>query len=349
MSGSAPSLGIALRRGPVEDLRTQARAVRDSGLNTLWIADHITGFPVDAPVFEPFTALAALSREIPGTQLGVAVTDAFRRNPAVLAQQAMTTQALTGAPLLLGIGVGEAMNLAPYGIPHERKLARLRDTVAALKALGRSSVDAPVTLEGEGVSLRDAYLQQPADLAPPQILLGTNGPLGRRLVGTIGDGWLPLMLTPDLIREDVAGIRQVAESAGRDPSTLRVAYHAYFAVADSREAGFRMVADGTKAVLLGFPELAERLGGTVRRDFDWQQLEVTSQVTSRIAEATSSVPDELVRRVAIYGTPDDCVESIAEFAEAGVTDLIFRTVNPLDELAGVLTAVARSLDTTTKE
>lgn len=340
MTGQVASLGIALRRGPVEQLVQQARSVQDSGVDTLWIADHITGFPVDAPVFEPFTALSALSREIPGKQMGVAVTDAFRRNPAVLAQQAMTTQALTGSPLLLGIGVGEAMNLAPYGIPHERPLARLRDTVRALKALGTSSMDDPVDLEGEGVSLRNAYLQQPTDVAPPPILLGTNGPRGRRLAGEIADGWLPMMLTPELIREDAAEIREAAEAAGRDFSTFRIAYHSYFAVADSREEGLRMIAPGLKTSMLGFPGLAERLGGTVTRDFDWKSLEMTKDVSAKAGEAAAAVPDDLVRHIAVYGTPEDCAEMIADFSEAGVTDLIFRTVNPLDELTDALSAVA---------
>ncbi|ALJ18813.1 LLM class flavin-dependent oxidoreductase [Microbacterium sp. No. 7] len=338
-----PSLGIALRRGPVGQLVQQARSLHDAGLDTLWIADHITGFPVDAPVFEPFTALAALSGAVPGRQLGVAVTDAFRRNPAVLAQQAMTVQAMTGAPLLLGIGSGEAMNLAPYGIARERPLARLRDTVRALRALGTSSIDRPVTLDGEGVRLRDAYLQQPAGARPPQILLGTNGPRGKRLVGEIADGWLPIMLTPELLREDVAGIRRAAETAGRDPAGIRVVYHAYLAVADDRAAGLRMVAGGLTSVLLGFPHLAERLGAAVSRDFDWGLLEVTSDVARRIDDAAARIPDEVVRRVAVYGSPSECAETIAEYADAGATDIIFRTVNPLDELTDALRAVARAV------
>src|SRR6201986_1648110 len=122
-AGSPVRLGIALRRGPVTELRQQAAAARTRGMDTLWIADHMPGFRGGAPVLEPFSALAALSGEARGLSLGIAVTDPFRRHPAVLAQTAMTLRAFTGTPLFLGLEPGESMKLYPYGIARNRPLS----------------------------------------------------------------------------------------------------------------------------------------------------------------------------------------------------------------------------------
>ena len=338
-TGSTVRLGIALRRGPVTELRQQAAAARTSGMDTLWIADHMTGFPVGAPVFEPFSALAALSGEARGLSLGIAVTDPFRRHPAVLAQTAMTLRAFTGTPLFLGLGAGESMNLDPYGIARNRPLAHLRQTIIALKALEGSERTAPVDLALDGLRFDSAYLQQPPQLPELPVFLGTNGPKGRDLVGELADGWLPIMLTPELIAEDLAGIRQTAERAGRDPAAIRVAYHSWFAVSDTKEEGLRMIANGAKSVLLGFPRLAERLGSSIPGQFDWNGLRVLGGVAEDIRRTADELPDDLVRRVAVYGTAEDCAAMIGEYAAAGVTDLIFRHVNPLDELPGALSAV----------
>jgi phthiodiolone/phenolphthiodiolone dimycocerosates ketoreductase len=337
-----PKLGFALRRGPVDMLVSQARSAQAAGLEAMWIADHIVGFPVDAPVFDPFTALTRLSHEAPNCTLGVAVTDPFRRNPGVLAQTAMTLQCMTGQSLLLGIGAGEAMNHAPYGMAYKRPITRLRDTVLALKALAGSSFSNQVDLEGDGVALHNAYLQQPIGVAA-EIFLGTNGPRGRALVGEVADGWLPIMLSPELMAEDVAGIRQSAERAGRDPFAIRIAYHVFFGVADNDDAGLAMVAPAAKAAILGFPRLANRLGHHISTDFDWAALEIATGVAERVGACAALIPDDLVRDVALFGTPDSIAHRIGAFAEAGVTDLILRTINPLDELTDCFTAVARAV------
>jgi phthiodiolone/phenolphthiodiolone dimycocerosates ketoreductase len=331
-----PHFGIAVRRGPAEEILDQARLAHRAGLDAVWIADHVTGFPVDQPVFEPFTALAAMSAVAPGLELGIAATDPFRRHPVVMGQAAMTLQSFAGTRLLLGLGAGEAMNLDPYGIEHPRPLARLRESTEAIQALGSSSMSAPVEHAGESYTLRRAYLQGPADTPPPLVLLAANAPKSRLLAGEVGDGWLPIMLTPELLAGDLKGILDRGAEVGRDMSGFRVAYHCWLGVADSKEAGLSLIARGAKSALLGFPRLATRLGTEFPADFDWHTLEVDSSVASRVAATADSLPDSVVRNIGAYGTPQDCAEAIGRFTEAGVTDFIFRTINPFDELADAL-------------
>lgn len=333
---TAPRFGIAVRRGPASEILHQARLAHGAALDAVWIADHVTGFPVDQPVFEPFSALAAMSAVAPGLDMGIAATDPFRRHPVVMGQAAMTLQSFAGTRLLLGIGAGEAMNLDPYGIEHPRPLARLREYIEALRALGSSSMAGPIEHSGESYTLSRAYLQTPADTPPPLIMLAANAPRSRLLAGEVADGWLPIMLTPELLAADLREILDRGDQVGRDMSAFRVAYHVWLGAADSKAAGLSLIARGAKSALLGFPRLATRLGGEFPDDFDWHSLEVDASVASRVAATADSLPDSVVRNVAVYGTPQDCAEDIARFREAGVTDFIFRTINPFDELADAL-------------
>ena len=59
--------------------------------------------------FEPWTVLGHLAarNRLGRLRLGISVTDASRRNPAVTAQAAATLHLLTRGRAILGIGVGE--------------------------------------------------------------------------------------------------------------------------------------------------------------------------------------------------------------------------------------------------
>jgi alkanesulfonate monooxygenase SsuD/methylene tetrahydromethanopterin reductase-like flavin-dependent oxidoreductase (luciferase family) len=331
----AVRFGVPVYRSDPARLRRQAAWAAEVGLDSLWVADHLTGFPPDQPVFDPFVTLTALSAVAPELTLGVAATDPFRRHPAVLAQTLATLAAFSGRELLIGIGAGEAMNLDPFGIPHERPLAALRSSIGALRLLGASGVTAPVDSDDAHFPLRAAFLQR-GEAPAPRFLLATNGPKGRDLAGEIGDGWLPIMLSPELMAEDSRQIADAARAHGRDPGQLEVAYHVFLAVDEDRERALDAAFGPTANVLLGFPQLAARLGVELPGDFDWAHLELNDQTSRQVAEASRSIPRDLVGRLSIAGTVDDCIGRLEEYVDAGVTHFILRTLTPQRALTEVL-------------
>ena len=78
--------------------------------------------------------LAARNR-IGRLRLGVGVTDAGRRNPAVTAQAAATLHLLTRGQAILGIGTGEREGNEPYGVDWSRPVARFEEAIATIRAL----------------------------------------------------------------------------------------------------------------------------------------------------------------------------------------------------------------------
>lgn len=330
-----PSFGIHISRGadggfryPVE----QARTAKAAGFDSVWVADHLNGFPVTAPAFEPFTLMGFLAREVPGLRIGCAATDPYRRHPALLAKGMATIAAMTGQRPVLAIGSGEGQNMVPYGWRVDRPLARTRETVEVVRRLLRSSVEAPVTVSTERFSLQNAFLQRDPEAPVPAIHLAANGPKMRRMVGEIADGWTPMMLRPELLAEDLAEIRSSAEAAGRDPAEIEVVYHTSLALGASREEGLRKMLPGSRRILLAYPPMAARLGTEVTDAYAYRDLVVGADNEKEVNAAAAQVPAHVIERTGVYGTPEDCVAMLEEYVAAGVDHFVFRCTDPIGEV-----------------
>src|SRR5271163_1564272 len=140
-----------------------------TGADSFWVGDHLNALVpssiatpeyfgvaaklvpnVDA-VLEPWTMLGHLAARngVRRLRLGVCVTDASRRNPAVTAQAAATLHLLTRGRAILGIGTGEREGNEPYGVEWSKPVARFEEAMATIRALWNSN--------GELVSRESAY------------------------------------------------------------------------------------------------------------------------------------------------------------------------------------------------
>ena len=138
---------------PRADYLTPAAA----GVDAYWVGDHLNSlFPrsiytpryvgvarvapkIDAAL-EPWTLLGHLAsrNRFARVRLGVGVTDASRRNPAVTAQAAVTLHLITRGRAILGIGVGEREGNEPYGVDWTKPVARFEEAIATIRALWNS-------------------------------------------------------------------------------------------------------------------------------------------------------------------------------------------------------------------
>ncbi|MEX0664097.1 MAG: LLM class F420-dependent oxidoreductase [Acidimicrobiia bacterium] len=190
--------------GPIDTMVDEARTAAAEGFATFWLP-QIFGF-------DALTALAVIGREVPSIELGTAVVPTYPRHPAVMAQQALTTQAIIGGRLALGIGLSHQLVIeGMFGYSFERPLRHMREYLDILVPLVR---DGSVAQAGETLTGRVGLDIKGATSFP--ILLAALGPKMLDLAGAVGDGTVTWMTGPSTIESHIVPvINAAAERAGK--------------------------------------------------------------------------------------------------------------------------------------
>ncbi|MDW8041980.1 MAG: LLM class flavin-dependent oxidoreductase [Nitrososphaerota archaeon] len=318
-------VGLAPNLYPPELTFRAAELCEESGLDGLWLADHVVAFGIKRfAAVDAWTTLAALAVKTRRVRLGSSVSDPHRRHPETLAQIVATVDLLSHGRTVLGIGAGEAMNLTPFGVEWDHPVSRMREAVQAIKLLW--TLD-QVDFEGRFVRLSKAILDlKPVQRPHPPIWIGANSPRSLRLVGELGDGWIPIAGEPKDYARKLQFVRQVASDAGRNPEEIVPALFAYVGVAVERAALERKFLLPVKALYLTttVPELNV-----------WKHVPLNREMGERIlfeAQKLDVKLDELVdRRVAVIGTPRECVDLLQEYVNAGARYLILAPLSRPEE------------------
>jgi F420-dependent oxidoreductase-like protein len=249
---------------PFADVVRIARHAEELGWDGVWIADHFMPndgtLPMDTPVLEAGSTLAALATAVPRVRIGSLVYGNTYRHPAVVANMAATVDEISGGRFTLGMGAGWQLNEHDqYGIPLPPVRERIDRFEEALQVI-RSLLTRPrTTFEGVHYQLRDALCEPKPVQDPLPILVGASGEKRMLpLVARHADQWNCWGL-PDLVRHKSAIVDEQCAAIGRDPAEiLRTAQAVVLVGPDAAERAARM----TKPAIGGPPErLAELAAG----------------------------------------------------------------------------------------
>ena len=190
----------------VERLRADGQWAEEAGLATVWIPQ----IPDD---FDALTAAAIVGAGTTRIEVGTAVVPVQPRHPVVLAQQALSVQAVCEGRLSLGLGVSHHWIIDEMlGLPYRRPAATMRSYLDVLdRALGGPG---PVDVENDLFRVHNPL--DITDLAPTPVLLAALGPAMLRLAGERTNGTILWMADERAIASHVAPrITRAAEAAGR--------------------------------------------------------------------------------------------------------------------------------------
>jgi alkanesulfonate monooxygenase SsuD/methylene tetrahydromethanopterin reductase-like flavin-dependent oxidoreductase (luciferase family) len=148
-----------------ERMVSVAQAADRLGFDSIWLYDHLQTRDGDPAMLECWTSLAALARETSRVRLGQIVTCALYRNPALLAQMAVTVDAASGGRVVLGLGAGwddDEYRAFGYGTALPPIAERLRHLDETLQVV-RQRFDGPVLVGGAGERVLLRLVAQHAD------------------------------------------------------------------------------------------------------------------------------------------------------------------------------------------
>ena len=300
----AVSLPLAgLSAGECVDLARKAE--REWGYEAVWMSET-NGH--DSLVLAG--AVAAATERV---DIGTGIVAVYNRTPGILAMAAATLSQLSGGRFILGLGTSShGMIEAWHGVPFERPLGRVRETVQVIRqALAGERTDvAGETLRSRGPRLG----ARPVGEVP--IYLAALRPRMLELAGEIGDGAVVNLFPLSALPQMLAAIRKGAERAGKSLDGYELACRFQVGITDDVPAArqvFRSVFTGYVAAPVynkffawcGFPELAEEVAKA------WAEKDR--------ARAAAAISDEFIDAIAILGTADECRAKLAEFVSAGVT------------------------------
>jgi probable F420-dependent oxidoreductase len=271
-----------------------------------------------------FTPLALAAAWTERVRLGTGVVGILTRGPALLAQQAASMADASGGRFALGIGASSDRIVEGWnGIPFERPLSRVSETVDFLRPVLAGKRVPPPGGEGPGFKLEQA----PAEPVPI-IVAALRGKM-LRLAAEKGDGaftnFLPLSGLPQVAEgltgtgEDfellcrffcLAGPREQVEPLARFMFASYITVPVY-------EAFFRWLGHGE-----AIDEMVEAWG---RRDRE---------------AASAAAPWELIEDTFIFGEPDEMRARLEAYVEGGITCPVITPVTTPDKVGELIEALA---------
>jgi alkanesulfonate monooxygenase SsuD/methylene tetrahydromethanopterin reductase-like flavin-dependent oxidoreductase (luciferase family) len=200
--------------------RELVRVADEGGLALVGVQDH----PYQHHFLDTWSLIPTLLAETKRISFFTDVASLPLRPPAVMAKAAASLDVLSGGRFELGLGGGALPELianfgGPWRTPGETVEA-IDEAIDVIRLLW--SEERSVSFEGRHYRLNDAR-PGPHPAHPIAIWVGAFKPRMIRLVGRKADGWLPSLgvLTRDELRSGHKQIDEAAETAGRDPRSIR--------------------------------------------------------------------------------------------------------------------------------
>ena len=264
--------------------RAVAELAESLGYDSIWGGDHVS---FRNPILDVTVALAAFAAWTERIAIGAGVVLLPLRQPGLVAKAFASLDYLSGGRVVLGVGVGGegGKDFEAIGVSVTERGARTDEAMLALRELFR---EGEASFAGrffrfEGITIEPRALQR----GGPPLWVGGRSPAALRRAGRLGDGWMPIWVSPERFAEGWERVRLHASEAGRDPDKLVPAVC----------LPARVEVDGVRA-----------------------RAQVAEHLSQRYAMA---VEPHLVERYCLAGTAEECATRVRAYAQAGAQHVIF--------------------------
>ncbi|WP_273651573.1 TIGR03842 family LLM class F420-dependent oxidoreductase [Cellulomonas fimi] len=306
--------GVVLQTNPPAWRTVElARQAETHGFDYVWTFDSHLLWQ------EPFVVYSAILAATRKVVVGPMVTNPATRDWTVTASLFATLNEMFGNRTVCGIGRGDSAVRTLNGRPSN--LATLRESIHVIRELANDRA-----VEVNGRTVRFPWAKGSA----LDVWVAAYGPLALQLTGEVGDGFILQLADPDIAAWTIKVVRDAAEAAGRDPDAIQfcVAAPAYVGDGDSPAARAHMREQCRWfGGMVGnhVADIVARYGSDstvpkaltdyikAREGYDYNE-------HGRAGNShTSFVPDEIVERFCLLGSPREHVEKLEALRDLGVT------------------------------
>jgi alkanesulfonate monooxygenase SsuD/methylene tetrahydromethanopterin reductase-like flavin-dependent oxidoreductase (luciferase family) len=165
--------------------RAVAELAEDVGYDSLWAGDHLSFVN---PILDVVVALAAFAAVTERITLGAGVLLLPLRAPAIVAREFASLDYLAGGRVVLGVGVGgeHPADFEAVGVPMRERGRRTDESMRALRVLFADQAPPPAQPNG------------------PPLWVGGRSEAAIRRAKHLGDGWMPIWVSPERYAEGLA-------------------------------------------------------------------------------------------------------------------------------------------------
>ena len=269
--------------------RETYREIEDLGFDGLFTGERFATYY--APVFECVSLVTAMACATERIAIGTSAVVAPVRHPSLLAKEFACIDQIAGGRLILGIGIGGDLpsEFHAMGATLRGRGARTGESIEIIQRYLRGE---RFSYHGKYFDLEDVWIDPPAAQANVPVWYAGRVDAARRRAARQCDGFLTYFASPAICRHMFSSVHEHAERAGRElPPDYVWGTLVNLSPGKDRQAALRR----------GKEYLA--------RNYDNPAL-------------LSEKGDQYV----VAGRPDDCLEGLMGYAEAGCTHLILQFV-----------------------
>ncbi|WP_129336754.1 TIGR03842 family LLM class F420-dependent oxidoreductase [Cellulomonas endophytica] len=305
--------GAVLQTNPPASRTVElARLAETHGFSHVWTFDSHLLWE------EPFVIYSAILAATRKVVVGPMVTNPATRDWTVLGSLFATLNEMYGNRTICGIGRGDSAVRTLAGKPSN--LEALRESIHVIRELGNDRA-----VEHNGRVVRFPWSRGSA----LDVWVAAYGPKALQLTGEVGDGFILQLADPDIAAWMIAAVRNAAEAAGRDPMSVKFCVAAPAYVGDGDDPAVRahmreqcrwfggMVGNHVAEIVSRYgtglavpPALTDYIAG--RQGYDYNE-------HGRAGNShTTFVPDEIVERFCVLGSPQEHVAKLEALRDLGV-------------------------------